>query len=197
VKRGEIGVDIDEVLFPFVDEFLKDYNPRYQTDHQVHHFITCRFEEVLGLELEETIRRVYDFNAMDCLHITPVQDSVSAIKELSEAYELNVITARHPQHEKPIRNWLESHYGDAFKNIIFVGHPDAVEQVKPKSQICREIGALALIDDSLDHILQTAQDGLQGVLFGDYPWNQADELPKGVTRVKNWQEVLEYFDGRG
>jgi hypothetical protein len=30
-------------------------------------------------------------------------------------------------------------------------------------------------------------------LFGDYTWNQADDLPNGITRVKDWAAVEEYF----
>jgi 5'(3')-deoxyribonucleotidase len=195
--KEKIAVHIDEVLFPFVDEFVKYHNSCYGTDHHAEHFTTYQFDQVLGLELQETIRRVYEFNNQECVHVLPVQDSVDAIEKLGNCYELNIITARHPQHEAPIRRWINRHYGDIFGQIILTGHKDAVENVVTKAQVCREIGAIALIDDSIDHIKLCVSDGVDGLLFGDYPWNQAGELPRGVTRVKHWREVLEHFDAAG
>jgi uncharacterized HAD superfamily protein len=69
-------------------------------------------------------------------------------------------------------------------------------QWRPKSEVCIELGVSYLIDDNLTAVTQTSAFGIKALLFGDYPWNQAKELPEGVTRVKNWQEVLEYFDGQ-
>jgi hypothetical protein len=36
--------------------------------------------------------------------------------------------------------------------------------------------------------------GVQALLFGDYGWNRKEKLVKGVTRVKEWAAVLQYFD---
>jgi uncharacterized HAD superfamily protein len=73
-------------------------------------------------------------------------------------------------------------------------HDSLPDQWRPKSEVCRELGVSYLIDDNLTAVKQTSAFGIEVLLFGDYPWNQIDELPRGVTRVKNWQEVLEYFD---
>lgn len=42
-----------------------------------------------------------------------------------------------------------------------------------------------------------AESNIQALLFGDYLWNKADNLPKNVSRVKNWQDVKEFFDAQG
>jgi hypothetical protein len=42
-----------------------------------------------------------------------------------------------------------------------------------------------------------AEAGVDGLLFGNYPWNQSKELPSNVRRVANWAEVKEYFNVQG
>lgn len=39
-------------------------------------------------------------------------------------------------------------------------------------------------------------DGIRTLLFGDYPWNQAETLPPNVVRVTNWDEVCRVLLGR-
>lgn len=57
-----------------------------------------------------------------------------------------------------------------------------------------EIKADFVVDDQLKHCTAAVEQGIPTILFGNYRWNQAEELPKGVTRCKNWQEVAGYFD---
>lgn len=185
---------MDEILFPFLGSFLNHHNDTYGTNHGTQEFSSYEFEETLGITFDETVRRVYEFNAMDCLHIDPIDDSVGAISRLAKKYDLQIITARHPQHSSTTTAWIKQHYGDVFGRIDFIGHPGAVENPRTKAEVCAEIGAVALIDDSLGHTVKCAEQGIEGVLFGDYPWNQAKCLPKGVVRKVNWEEVTTYFE---
>jgi uncharacterized HAD superfamily protein len=65
-----------------------------------------------------------------------------------------------------------------------------------KTKILAEIGANYLIDDQPKHCIAAAEAGITALLFGDYKWNKDIELKTNMVRVKNWQEVTEYFDGR-
>ena len=61
--------------------------------------------------------------------------------------------------------------------------------------MCRDIGAIALIDDSLKYALECASDLSHIVLFGNYGWNQTEEpLPANVARLTNWDEVKVYLE---
>lgn len=79
---------------------------------------------------------------------------------------------------------------------------------KPKSAILREINAELLVEDSLEHALECAQVGVPVLLFdkdGQYTWNhlnidgkgvqEADAmiLPRNVTRIKTWKQVVAHF----
>ncbi len=66
-----------------------------------------------------------------------------------------------------------------------------MEMPVTKAEICQKIGAFALLDDSISHLVECAEVGVDGYLFGDYPWNQVEELPNGIVRCLDWQEVAD------
>lgn len=197
MAKEVLAVDIDEVLFPFVEEFIQHHNSTYNTEHAVEEFLTYEFQHVIQQDFEETVRRIFEVTSRECLHVEPIDDSIEAIRSLGERYDLEVITARSPDHEEPIRVWLEKHYGDSFGGINFIGHPGYMERYKPKAEVCEELGAIALIDDSVSHIELCQAKEIKGILFGDYPWNQlnGNNGHSEIVRCRNWQEVLEHFNG--
>ena len=196
MSREVIAVDIDEVLFPFVEGFIEHDNSIHEGELTVEQFTSYAFEEVIDIPMAEAVARVYSFNDAEHGHIKPIELSEQAIESLAERYELAVITARHPQFEKNTKAWLKRHLPEVFSAVHFIGYAAVMEKPRTKAEVCHELGAVALIDDSLNHVAGCAAAGIEGILFGDYPWNQASDLPKGVTRCPDWQAVLEYFDER-
>jgi hypothetical protein len=55
----------------------------------------------------------------------------------------------------------------------------------------KELGVVAMVDDGLRNCLRATEAGIRALLFGDYPWNQIDEMPPGMKRVMDWDAVLE------
>lgn len=55
---------------------------------------------------------------------------------------------------------------------------------------------MALVEDHLDHAAAVAAEGIDVVLFGLYPWNQAEKLPERVTRVPDWPTATELLIAR-
>src|ERR1035438_10485000 len=98
MTREAIAVDIDEVLFPFLDEFIIDHNEKYNTNLVKNDFTSYEFSSTLGLDILETVERVYDFQKrLDQSTIEPFHESREAIAKLANKYEVNIVTARHPQ----------------------------------------------------------------------------------------------------
>lgn len=197
MNKETVAVDVDEVLFPFVPEFVQYDNDRYGGNLTITDFFTYRFEHVLEIPLEEAVERVYSFNAVDHNHISPVEAAHESIERLSERFNLVVVTARHPKFEPNTRRWLNEHLPGFFREVLHIGYASVMEKPQRKVDVCKQLGAIALIDDSLEHVSECAKDGVEGVLFGNYPWNQIAQLPAGVTRCLDWPAVLEYFDARG
>lgn len=196
MSKEVLAVDIDEVLFPFVAEFVSFHNSRYGSHLAATDFFSYDFEHVIGVSFEETIDRVYEFCGTDHASIEPLPAARRALAKLSEQFQLAVVTARHPQFEQATKLWLENNFPNIILASQFIGYAAVMEKPRTKVEVCRQLGAVALVDDSLKHVSDCPGQGIDAVLFGDYPWNQSvTDLPAGVTRCKDWLAVLEYFNG--
>lgn len=81
-----------------------------------------------------------------------------------------------------------------FRQVAFGNHWGLEGKKIRKVDLCRELGASVLIDDSLIYAREVASVGIKALLFdleGTYMWNKSDALPLGVTRVFGWDDVLE------
>jgi len=142
------------------------------------------------------MERIFAFHDMDDLHIEPLSEAQEALGKLSIDFDLQIITARDPRFELSTKAWVKKNFEGVFSDVFLIGHPAAMEKPQTKAVLCREIGAFAMIDDSVKHVSSCAEVGVEGVLFGDYPWNQVEPMPAGVTRCIDWSAVREYFDVR-
>ncbi len=194
-KKDIIAVDIDEVLYPFLKEFVADHNLKFKTNLKVENFSTYEFEDSLGINRRKSIQRIYDFSSKtDQINPEPIKDSKDAILKIAKFYDLVIITSRHPQYRDITVKWLNRHFKNVFKSVHLIGYHKIIQNPVYKSDICLAIGAKHIIDDSLDNILDCAKKGINGILFGDYPWNQGNlNKFKNITRLKKWTDVLNYF----
>lgn len=156
--------------------------------------------------------------------VPPVSGALDALKELSDTFDFYVVTSRQLVIIEETRKWLDTHYPGIFKGALFGNHW-AKEHVastsvsnpmlggeehakegsvaadapvkKSKAEMCREINAIALIDDApgyIDDCLAKAGDQFKlGIIFGNYGWNFEKE-PKSDQRRKrcaDWSQVKE------
>jgi 5'(3')-deoxyribonucleotidase len=117
-----------------------------------------------------------------------------AIGELSKRFDIALVTARHKEWEEATHEWLKEHFGNVFIDVHFAGNL-RMGHTQTKGELCKEVGAKWLIDDNPMHCKTALDEGLQGILFGEYGWHY--ELPEGLVHCKDWPAVLEYFDAIG
>jgi uncharacterized HAD superfamily protein len=193
-----IAVDIDEVLFPMVPDLIEYVDREHKVKLTPEDFAHYSLEGIWPAGSAEGAIVFENYKDQVTTEIVPVKDAAEILGKLSLKYEVIVMTSRDIKVEQITKGWLNRHFPEVFKDVHLVGnqHDSLPSQWRPKSEVCIELGVSYLIDDNLTAVTQTSAFGIKALLFGDYPWNQAKELPEGVTRVKNWQEVLEYFDGQ-
>lgn len=197
IKRPTIAVDIDEVLFPHAPTLLDYHNDEHGTSFTIDQMTAYRLQQLTEDSEEVTFAKIKAY--LDTHHYSkgqPIQGSIDAIKKMRKMYRLVIITSRNDFYRGYTEEFIEEHFDSVFDEIHYTHNLKAPGVTMPKSEICKSVNAIALVDDHLHNVLECAEAGIQGILFGNYPWNQADELPEGVRRVKDWQEVLEYFDGK-
>ena len=125
----------------------------------------------------------------------PVEGAVSAINELGKRYKLVLVTSRRKFAEELTMNWLKQHFDYPFDTVVFADFWDDAQNSKDghlrhKGDLFTQVGADIVIDDQLKHCLAASKQGIRAVLFGDYPWNQTDELPNSILRCNSWSEVI-------
>lgn len=124
----------------------------------------------------------------DFTQIEPIRGAKIALDHLRQSFELHVVTSRQADIEPQTRRFVDEHFPGTFTELHFGNHFGRSGAKVSKPEMCAKIGAVALLDDSLDYARQCAAAELPVFLFGDYPWNATSEpLDKHIMRVANWR----------
>ncbi|KAJ3071921.1 hypothetical protein HDU99_002315 [Rhizoclosmatium hyalinum] len=194
---------MDEVLCGTVQALVNFHNEAFDTQLKTSDFNSYNYEEVWGGTKEESYEKVRQF--YESTHfserMTVVPGAFEALNVLKEHYDLVIITARQEVVHKETHAFVEEHFRGVFKEIHFANHyltPEEAKRMvsKTKGQLCEEVGATILVDDSLHHVFECAKRGIRVFLFdheGAYMWNKLAEdvvLPENATRVHQWDDVV-------
>jgi 5'(3')-deoxyribonucleotidase len=191
--RPIIAVDIDDVLFPFVDGIAHHHNLIRGTNLTVHDFVTFDFTKVWGGNDEETEVIIQGFLENDNLHLQPVEGAKEALARLKEDFDVVLVTARNEYFEAQTVKWLRRHLPDLFVNVAFAGNPHDGRSFRSKGEICRELNARLLIDDYPVNLHSAVSYGVDGILFGSKPWSVLDDGSSTVAACADWNAVIEYI----
>ncbi|MBA3733563.1 hypothetical protein H0W91_04310 [Patescibacteria group bacterium] len=197
MNKQVIAIDIDDVLSSSATAFIEWSNVRFGTSltHEDYHE---HWAEMWKISLEEARKRSDEFHKSDVVSKHKLIDGAKeALEKLKNKFTLVLITSRRMSLEKMTIDWIRTHYQDTFNDCIFAGFYDSrdIGGLKmTKANIAKNIKADYLIDDQLKHIEAAAEVGIQGLLFGNYKWNQKDLLHENIVRVKDWKAVIKYFD---
>lgn len=196
--KKTIAVDIDEVLMPHFQDLVDWYNQNYGTKLTLANNHPKNTEGWGTDSFDEAVRRVQKFLVSDTFkNSQPFEEAKAAVRHLAKNYRMVIITAREDIVKETTYRWLKTHFEDIFEETHFTSAYSLQGKARHKADIAKEIGADYLIDDSTEHIEKALETGITALLFGEYPWQADKVVLKGVIRVKNWQEVLEYFDATG
>jgi uncharacterized HAD superfamily protein len=192
-----VAVDIDDVIASHALAFIEYSNQKYGTHLTVDNY-QDHWSEVWKANHQETLKRAVEYHESGFIATYgTINGAFETLNKLKDRYILKILTTRRSSINKLTRTWIEEYYPGIFSDIIFSGffdNPTKQSIHMTKAELAKQIKTNYLIDDQLKHCLAAAEAEIKALLFGDYPWNQASKLPKGVIRVKNWQKVLEYFE---
>ena len=152
---------------------------------------TYNYEDVWPCTREEAIARVHDFYRTPEHDATlPLIDAPEVVRHLSSRYTLHIITSRVDEIRDLTLAWLERHFPQMFTSAQFINNYGPTSGVKrTKADVCTELSADLMIEDSLEHARSIAAIGIPVILI-DCPWNQGD-IPENVYRVASWRDIGE------
>lgn len=188
-----IAVDIDDVLFPFIDGIAAYHNTPKGTQLTAEDFFSYNFTEVWGGDPAETDRIVDAFLGTDQLHLQPVPGAKAALARLSQDFDVVLVTARNQLFEAETLAWLHRHLPELFSRVILAGNPHDGRPHRPKGVVCEELGARLLIDDHPRNLMSAAEYGVDGVLFGTKAWSVQPEASAHIAACKDWDATLKYI----
>lgn len=192
-----IAVDIDEVLGAFVYSLSKWHNRVYGTNYTENCFFTYSFSELPGFGDKATsIQKVNEFfKSEEFVNIPPLPGAREILESHKGNFRFIVVTARNSAIEKETRAWLDRHYPNCFEDYYFAGSYDPTQR-RTKGEICREIGAICLIDDNVHYAVEASTAVGTSILFGEYAWNTSKRpeyvhpnIPSNVVRIGTWNHV--------
>lgn len=193
MKREKIAVDLDDVLADHVEAFIEFSNQSFGTNLGVDDY-SNHWREMWQVEQAEVQRRMTLFHVPEHIGALSVkEESREAMTKLSERFELSVVTARVQGIVDITHDWLNSYFPDVFESVHFVPIWETNERVS-KADVCQQIGADLLIDDTAKHCNIVVEAGLSAILFGDYSWNREEPTAPGVVRCPNWPLVFAELD---
>ncbi|PID84469.1 hypothetical protein CSB09_00920 [Candidatus Gracilibacteria bacterium] len=188
-----IAVDCDEVLAELIDSAIMHSTGRLakllsSREQITDYYIKNVFQEISWEEIGDFFLGPMEKDK-EMLALPTVDGAFDALSKLKkQSKELFVITARPYFVEEYTRKYIQKHFPDIFCDIHFASH--FTEHQRNKSEICKEIGATVLIDDSMDFALDCAKGGIETLLL-EKPWNrQRTEEHPNIHRFSHWNELI-------
>jgi len=202
MSKQIIAVDLDDVLASSAAGFVAYSNKIWGTNLTIEEYDE-HWGEMWALDHEETKKRAHQiYESKMQGNFKKLDGAYDVLNDLAKNYSLVITTSRHRLVKDTTLEWLEKHYPGIFDEVHLAGiwdrglHTDEAAKLT-KAELCVKIGASLLIDDHPKHCIASAKAGVEALLFGDYRWNRHVKLTKGMTRVRGWTEVEEYFSGKG
>jgi len=194
MTKPVLAIDFDDVVNDFNHAFLF-YNRKV-------HGATQNYEDLLtydycidyAISEKEAHERIWHFCHTYHDSVEPITGVVAALRLLKQHFNIHMVTGRCESIAQVTHYWLSGRSPDIFTNTHFTNsfatkHP---ERRRSKVEVCREIGAVGLVDDALHHVGDVAEQLQIPVFMPTRPWNK-HETPAGVTRISDFDEALEHL----
>jgi hypothetical protein len=197
-----ICIDCDEVLCCFVAGINAWHNRVHHTSLTPAAYHSTHFAKVPGwgddLVADAKVQAFFA-GSPEWLGLAPVPGACEALQALRRAWpqlQLQVVTARSSKQGGVTQAFLDAHFPGVFSGVHYLSaydnalHLDA--PARSKGEVCAELGALALVDDSPSYCTQASPHLPLVLLFSRVPWNtgqaawERPQLPCNVVRAPSW-----------
>jgi len=194
MMKPVLAVDFDDVVNNFNHAFLLYNQFTHGARQQYEDLRTYDYCIDYGIYEEEAHERIWHFCHRLHHQVRPIEGVVTALRRLNDFYEIHMVTGRCESIAAVTHGWLKDNapqvfFETHFTNSFATKHP---ERRRSKVEVCREIGAVALVDDALHHVGEVAEQLQIPVFMPTRPWNK-HTTPVGVTRISDFDEALEHL----
>jgi uncharacterized HAD superfamily protein len=186
----KIGIDLDEVLSQSAKALVEFHNNTYGTTYKIEN-LDFYVWEIWSETLKEALQKIDTFHKTKYFkNIKPIEGAKEVLEELKKNNELYIITARSEDIRKETEKWVERYFPNIFSDIYFTNQFSLDGTSTTKKIVCDNLDIDILVEDNLTNAIECTRSKRKIYLL-DYPWNQIDKLPEGITRVHSWKEIGE------
>ncbi|GEM_PF-1943160 len=205
-----IGIDLDEVMSETMITFCKWYNKENNTSIYFRDYTDYKRHLPNIQHINDSFKLWWKFyKTKDHENMDPIKDAVIILKRLAKKNDLYIITSRHEITKESTSKWIDLHFGDIFKDIIYLEYlienknqllkheselilENKIKIVKTKAQIVKELNIKIIIDDSINNLNQCAEEGVTCILFQPeyrYTPEQLTNLNQNIKIINSWTDI--------
>jgi len=183
MNKPVIALDFDDTLLYTTCGFVDWYNATYKTFLR-YKDIVADMGTFLGITREAELALWSIFFSSDFFKtLKPTPHAFDTLHSLHTNYDLVLITNREVEFKESLYMWVNAYVPNIFSRIIFAR--DFPEGKRPKGEMCKDLGALCLVDDEPWNLVSAQENGVFAIIF-DAPWNQKETIG---NRIKTFEEL--------
>ena len=183
MKAMRIGVDIDEVLAPFLPTMTRWRSPQRTLPSRYKYL----YRDIYDISQRESTKLVHDFYESDeFATMSPIKYSVDAMRELKKGdNKLFIVTGRQEVVRDKTQMWIQENFPGIFEDIIMTNSFTSNEI--PKATLCKLLNIGLMVDDSMDVCQECLYNEISAANFiGDpvYPWCE-----DSIISLRSWKHL--------
>eukprot|EP01053_Blabericola_migrator_P004140 Blabericola_migrator_1__4139@NODE_2263_length_3038_cov_254_795692_g1304_i1_p2_GENE_NODE_2263_length_3038_cov_254_795692_g1304_i1NODE_2263_length_3038_cov_254_795692_g1304_i1_p2_ORF_typecomplete_len249_score29_74NT5C/PF06941_12/1_6e29HAD_2/PF13419_6/2_1e05NIF/PF03031_18/0_0007NIF/PF03031_18/1_1e04Acid_phosphat_B/PF03767_14/0_0063_NODE_2263_length_3038_cov_254_795692_g1304_i120112757 len=194
------ALDIDEVLADTLTQCNAWHNEVFGTSYTIDDYKSYRFCETWGCTDDEAMTRFLAFTKSPYWdRIEPIPGSQEFVRQMQLYYRLAIVTSRQNYLKDSTHAWLDKHFGIGSFYFIGFGNQWLAEKnaIKiSKYEMCKQLNAIALVDDLPRHIMDVLPVVKCAILFnfhGDHNWSVIPDVVLAthptIKVCRDWTEV--------
>jgi uncharacterized HAD superfamily protein len=175
----KIGIDMDEVIAGLLPEYINFLNNNYGLELSIERFNGYYTWDTWDNTFEYKMELFEEFYKSEFFrNVKPTLKSIEVINKIKSGNELFVVTSRPENIQEETKGWIEKFFPDTFSGVYFIDY-----SIKnKKSDICKDLNITVMVEDSLDHARDCANNNISSILI-DYPWNREEVSHNLIQRV--------------
>jgi hypothetical protein len=194
-QKPLFGVDLDEVLFDTMSDFLEFYNNRNSTNFKREDILDYRdWGKSLGVTNDYAMNELHDyFQSERGIYIPRIPGSLEALTMLRNIYDIPGLTYRNIIFKEITHKSLEVRFPGLVDGVHFAHHnSNNHKKHESKGDIAKKLELTHYVDDQFETALECAMNNINVYLI-NAPWNITEKIPYGLSikRVNNLYEVAE------
>lgn len=177
----KIGIDIDDVLFPFVTVFLNYLKQNKGITSNINNIVDWDIHKFLKISKSTFSTYINEFyNSSEFSNIKPYQNTDKVINSLYNKNKLIAVTSRPNHLYNDTEKLLSTYFPNKFSNLI---------HTKNKGKVAKRLNLYCHIDDRYYNILSTLPYVKVGYLIKQ-PWNKFKRHNPKIIKLNTLEDII-------